>query len=543
MLTSVSAAATTSTPNQASVANGHRGDTINSVECMDISERPLHKSDPTAVRPDEVREALTRILDSRIFESAPAQRRLLAYVVEKTLAGGSDLKEFSLAIDVFGRTADFDPRKDSIVRIEARKLRFNLQKYYEGEAALAPLRIELPKGHYIPRFSDNARPESLTSDTKTKQPLKFSKKVVALARFRTLRFNLGYAAPVILALLVIVALSAYRFGFYRATIKDGSNSILASSSPAAQNDLLLGQFWGQKIAPESMDTAIRYFQSAISKDPKSAAAYVGLGESYVMHARMNGSRWAAAEVRSAALKALAINRFDAEAHTALAQAYELDFDWSSAEREFRSALLLQPNSARAHSSYGALLVKLNRLNEAQQELALAADLDRSSSILLGATALPYYMERRFEKAVEIYKKALSMDSDSGVLHQWLGISYLSMGRYTEGLQETLVARKLLQGDILTTGQLGHAYALSGKPELARLLLEDLSIRPGFVASAIAEVYIGLRDNELALDWLEKAFDEKDVWLRPFQDPIYDTLRSEPRFQRFASAYTASIPSH
>src|SRR5256885_3263844 len=105
---------------------------------VSASDRPSQNSDHCGSDPGEVREALKRILESRVFVSAPAQRRLLAYVVEKTLTGGSDLKEFSLAMDVFARTADFDPRKDSIVRIEARKLRLNLQKYYEGEGALDP---------------------------------------------------------------------------------------------------------------------------------------------------------------------------------------------------------------------------------------------------------------------------------------------------------------------------------------------------------------------------------------------------------------------
>src|SRR6476659_9131034 len=105
------------------------------------SDRPSQNLDPSVFDPGEVREALKRILESRIFVSAPAQRRLLAYLVEKTLTGGLDLKEFSLAIDVFARSTDFDPRKDSIVRIEARKLRFSLQKYYEEEGALDPLRI------------------------------------------------------------------------------------------------------------------------------------------------------------------------------------------------------------------------------------------------------------------------------------------------------------------------------------------------------------------------------------------------------------------
>jgi Tfp pilus assembly protein PilF len=507
---------------------------------MATPDYPSAQLDAFPVAPAEVREALQRILGSRIFETAPAQRRLLDYLVEKTLAG-EDFKEFSLAIDVFARTADFDPKEDSIVRTEVRKLRFSIQKYYDGEGVSDPLRIALPKGGYVPHFSRVERPDDPQFDSTAEESRDALKPLFKRAAFALSPRHLGYAAALVLVLVLGVGFLAYRLGASKAIVdRQPGNS--KTSSQAAQNDLVLGRFWEQQITPESMDTAIRHFQSAISEDPKSVAAYVGLAESYMLHAKLNGSRWTAAEVRSAALKAVALDEFNGEAHTALAMAAEMDFDWTGAEHEYKIAVLLQPKSAFTHGSYGNMLVKLNRLSEAHHEIGLAADLNPDSAISLGATAVPYYIERNFDKAVEIYKKALSMDPNSGVLHQWLGMTYLAMGRLTEGLDQTIIARKLLQGDILTTGQLGRAYALSGKPEFARLLLDDLSARPGFAASAIAEVYIGLRDNEAALEWLERASDGKDVWLRSPQDPIYDSLRSEPRFLRFADTYLASTHS-
>ena len=498
---------------------------------MATPDQPSAPADTFTVATPEVREALQRILGSRVLESAPAQRRLLNHLVEKTLAG-EEFKEFGLAIDVFGRTTDFDPKEDSIVRTEVRKLRFSIQKYYDGEGASDLLRIALPKGGYVPRFFRIERSDDPVFESKSEESHDTLLRPALGASARQLK----YAAALVLLLVLGVGVLAYRLGASKRTIgHDSSNTNLL----AAQNDIVLGQFWVQQIKPESMDTAIRHFQSAISEDPSSVAGYVGLAESYVMHARLNGSRWTPTEVRSAALKALSLDKLNAEAHATLAGADEMDFDWLGAEHEYETSLLLQPKSAFAHRSYGGLLLKLNRFAEAHRETSLAAALDPHSAISLGATALPYYMERNFDKAVEIYRKALSMDPNSGVLHQWLGMTYLSMGRITEGLNQTFVARKLLQGDILTTGQLGRAYALSGKPELARLLLDDLSARPGFAASAIAEVYIGLRDHELAIQWLQRAFDGKDVWLRSPQDPIYDSLRSEVRFQRLANAYMDS----
>jgi len=95
---------------------------------------------------------LDKILQNRIFQAATGQKNLLRYAVERTLQGCHDLKEYSVAIDVFGRGESFDPRRNSIVRTEARKLRASLARYYDSDGQGDPIRIEFPKGGYAPVF-------------------------------------------------------------------------------------------------------------------------------------------------------------------------------------------------------------------------------------------------------------------------------------------------------------------------------------------------------------------------------------------------------
>ena len=105
------------------------------------------------IAPDAVRAHLRRLLASERIASADSIVRLLKYTVEKTLAGEPGaLKEYTLGIDVFDRGEAFDPKIDSIVRVQARKLRARLKEYYAGEGLQDQIRIEYHKGSYVPRF-------------------------------------------------------------------------------------------------------------------------------------------------------------------------------------------------------------------------------------------------------------------------------------------------------------------------------------------------------------------------------------------------------
>lgn len=106
-----------------------------------------------ALSSEVVLDELERLLSSRAFQAARAQRKFLQYTIAETVAGrGHLLKEYSLALEVFGRSKSFDPRLNNIVRVEASKVRAKLAKYYETEGRQDAVRIEFPKGHYMPVF-------------------------------------------------------------------------------------------------------------------------------------------------------------------------------------------------------------------------------------------------------------------------------------------------------------------------------------------------------------------------------------------------------
>lgn len=105
------------------------------------------------LNPDADRRQLDRIVQSAAFRSSPVLQRFLEHVVLKTIQGLSDeIKEYEIAIEVLGKSSDFDPRLDTTVRAQAHRLREKLEEYYSSEGADDDIRIELPKGHYVPQF-------------------------------------------------------------------------------------------------------------------------------------------------------------------------------------------------------------------------------------------------------------------------------------------------------------------------------------------------------------------------------------------------------
>jgi hypothetical protein len=105
------------------------------------------------------REEVEKVLSSGMFSKAPAQAKLLKYICDEYISGRADkIKEYTLATDVFGRTADFDQNQDAIVRVEAHRLRKKLKEYYENEGADHSIQIVLEPGHYVPRFVPRDQP-------------------------------------------------------------------------------------------------------------------------------------------------------------------------------------------------------------------------------------------------------------------------------------------------------------------------------------------------------------------------------------------------
>ncbi len=116
----------------------------------------------------DITAELDRVLASKGFAAAGRLSRLLRHVVEKTVAGEADqLKEYAVGVEVFDRDDKYDPRLDSIVRVEAGRLRSRLDEYYNGEGAASPIRIGLPRGGYVAQFERRAEAPAVAEKRRT----------------------------------------------------------------------------------------------------------------------------------------------------------------------------------------------------------------------------------------------------------------------------------------------------------------------------------------------------------------------------------------
>lgn len=153
------------------------------------SKGPGGAGDDNHVTEAEIRAQLDRILEHREFEATDRLRNFLAFVVEESLAGRSaGIKGRLIARRVFGRREDFDPSRDPVVRIEAGRLRRRLEHYYFVAGENDPIRIEIPKGRYVPSFTrQSQRPKSAGwRDEAEQPPLGEEGPTIAILPFREL---------------------------------------------------------------------------------------------------------------------------------------------------------------------------------------------------------------------------------------------------------------------------------------------------------------------------------------------------------------------
>ncbi len=306
-------------------------------------------------------------------------------------------------------------------------------------------------------------------------------------------------------------------------------------NPEAHEAYLKGRYYLEKWSPDGIKKAEEYFQEAVAKDPNYGPAYAGLAETYAF-AVVPGfsSEEGAARAKAAALKALAVDDTLGEAHASLAIVYQNDWDLPAAEREFKKAIELNPNYGPAHHWYSHLLLPMERFDESLTECQRFVELDPLSPAPHLHLGYHYLMARQYDQAIAQLLRTLEMDPNYVEAHRQLGQAYLGKGMHREAIQELEKARDLSGDGAYYTALLGHAYGVAGRTNEARQVLEQLRKRPGVVDSypgLLAAVYAGLGDKEQALTWLERAYEKRvSGFVIYLAEPVFSTLRSEPRFQ-------------
>ncbi len=308
----------------------------------------------------------------------------------------------------------------------------------------------------------------------------------------------------------------------------------AEVNTEAYEDYLRGRYAWNKQTPESIKNSIGYFEQALALDSTYAAAYAGLAQCYAVLPAFTiiSPPEIVPRIEAAAFRALQLDDTLGQAHLDLASAYEFENRWAEAEKEFQKGLELNPGDEMAHRWYATYLMKVGRSEEALAENQKALDLDPVSPYMAQGMGGSLFYARRYDDAIEQYRKALALEPNFGMTHRGLAVAYIQKGMYSQAISELQTSRQLVSDDSSVSGYLGYAYALSGNKAKANEILRGLLSRSRSepsLALGIARIYVGLGDKGDAFQWLETAIDHPRPFLLLKVDPLFDPLRSDPRF--------------
>lgn len=310
----------------------------------------------------------------------------------------------------------------------------------------------------------------------------------------------------------------------------------STENPEAYQLYLKGNYYTSKLTKDGFQKGVDCFNQAIAADPNYALAYAGLAFNY-----FNSEDWfvppheAGPKAKEAARKALAIDPTLSEAHLALATiAQWYDWDWATAEREFKQAIELNPNEPRPHEFYSWFLSPMGRHEEALAEAKRGQQLDPVSpdaNIFVGSVLV---FARQYDQAIPQLKSAIELDKSYWFGYYFLGRAYEQKGRIPEAIEAFQRAIDLEKDQAENWANLGHAYAISGKRADALKIIDHLNqiSATSYVAPYnIAAIHAGLGNKDEAFATLDRAYNERSALLALYltNDPRMGSLRSDPRF--------------
>ena len=301
---------------------------------------------------------------------------------------------------------------------------------------------------------------------------------------------------------------------------------------------LKGRYHVAKLTPPEMQTGISYYRQAIETDPSYAFAYVGLADAYrsVAIAGEMPSTEFLPKAKEAAQKAIEIDDTLAEAHAELGFIiFWYDWDWTAAEKQFKRALELNPNSPDIRWFYAHLLSTLGRHTEALAEMRRARELD-PLSLRINANEGQFLIHAgQTDEGLARLQKTFELDPRFWLAHLFASSAYIEKGMFAEAVAEARKARDFSGASTHhPVAFLSYALAKSGKQAEARAELEGLlklSTERYVSSYNIALIYNGLGERDETLDWLERGYKERDpkmVFLKV--EPKWNNLRADPRFQ-------------
>jgi TolB-like protein/tetratricopeptide (TPR) repeat protein len=299
-----------------------------------------------------------------------------------------------------------------------------------------------------------------------------------------------------------------------------------TSDPEARALYLQGRYvWNQRNF-DAERKSVEYMRRAIAKDPNYAQAWSGLADSLVTIGNLENVKSTdyIPEAREAARKALQLNGNLADAHAVLGRiAAHYDYDWTTAEDEYKKALTLNPNYATAHQYYALGLMAHGRLAEAQHQLDVASQLDPLALIVGVDKALLEKFRRDYSGVIRESQHVLQLDPNYLTGYSMLATGYYLTKQWSEWraidakYPQRPVTRALASGDLAQARvELAEELRRAERGEVPASVLVGQAVRAG--------------DYQLALNWLDRAYLDHDYWLLFMNvDPENDPIRADPRF--------------
>jgi TolB-like protein/Tfp pilus assembly protein PilF len=282
-----------------------------------------------------------------------------------------------------------------------------------------------------------------------------------------------------------------------------------------------------KWTPEGLRKAIEYFRNAVEEDPFYADPYAGLAFVYGGFGMLGVISAADAfpKAKAAALKALEIEEESGLAHAALAIVKMLfEWDWSGAGREFARALEIAPNSSYCRMCHGLWLIAMGRYKDGLAEMTMAADLEPLSSFISHQLAFAYWAAGYEHKGIEEYLRTIDLNPSFAEPYGQLALIYARKGMHERSLHSAEKFMALCGRRITGRALLARVHAISGKREQAVTLVKELEKEvPSYGSTGLALVYGALGEAEATLEWLQKAYEERAVFL------VFLPIESEWRF--------------
>jgi TolB-like protein/class 3 adenylate cyclase/tetratricopeptide (TPR) repeat protein len=308
-----------------------------------------------------------------------------------------------------------------------------------------------------------------------------------------------------------------------------------TTNTEAYEDYLKGRYHWNMRTDDGIKKSISYYEDAIKKDSNYAAAYAGLADTYLTlyDYELMPIEESTSKAKDAAQRALRINPMLAEAHNSLAHINLHEWKWESAEKGFQHAIELDPAYVLAHHWYALCLTAIGKPDEAVNQMKKARELDPLSTRINADLGMAYLSAGKYDEAIQQEKNTLELNPRASGAYWIRGMAFQQKKMFGEAINDYQHALELSPEDQNYLAALGHVYASSGNITGARNLLDSLfmltkkeHVSPFFIAL----VYTGLNDKDKALEWLQKAYEEKSGSVRYLKmEPRLQNLRNEPRY--------------